>query len=193
VDKSENSATNSELLVIVGNHDVGFHYDINARKIERFNKSFNNQFVQIHHSTKRDHIHFVLLNSMSMENDGCKFCKTTQRQLQQLNETLKCIRFFSDASQTNNDLNEKTKAECNDKYKHLKHVKYTQPILLTHYPLYRKSDLDCPYEIDSENYVTSKNLPFKPNYDCLSKESTNQVIATSIQTLTYLICKSNEY
>ncbi len=114
---------------------------------------------------------------MSMENDGCQFCKTTQRQLKQLNETLKCIRFFSEASRTNNDLNEKTKAECDDRYKHLKQVKYTQPILLTHYPLYRKSDLDCPLEIDSEKYVTNENLAFKPNYDCLSKESTNQVIS----------------
>ena len=86
-----------------------------------------------------------------------------------------CIRFFSDSARTNNDFNEKTKAECNEKYKHLKHMKYTQPILLTHYPLYRKSDMDCPLEIDSEKHVTSRNLPFKPNYDCLSKEATNQV------------------
>ena len=33
----------TKLFVLVGNHDVGFHYNLNENKLERFNRSFSKQ------------------------------------------------------------------------------------------------------------------------------------------------------
>lgn len=151
----------TKLLLIVGNHDIGFHYDINEHKIERFNKSFNTNFINFHQSTIKDlDINLVLINSISLENDGCKFCRRTQTEIKKLNKTLTCLR-------------DNGVEKCG--FKNIR-GKYSRPIIFTHYPLYRDSDSICPYDIDSELAVTEKNPKFRPNYDCLSMESTHQMI-----------------
>ncbi len=145
---------NTKLLVVVGNHDVGFHYDIIEHKIERFNRSFKGQYVQLIQPEKRNDINLIVLNSMSLENDKCKFCEATQRQLKHLNKSLNCLKA----------------KECQ------KDRVYSRPILFTHFPLYRTSDAICPRDIDSDPTVDSKPISkFKEKYDTLSKESTKQV------------------
>lgn len=145
----------------MGNHDIGFHYNINDHKIERFNKSFNTKFINFHQSTIKDlHINFILINSISLENDGCKFCRRTQTELKKLNKTLTCLR-------------DNGVEKC--EFKNFT-GKYSRPIIFTHYPLFRESDSICPFDIDSELAVIQKNPKFKPNYDCLSIESTHQMI-----------------
>lgn len=61
--------------------------------------------------------------------------------------------------------------------KQLNGKKYSRPILFTHFPLYRKSDAICPQTIDSESALLDGIKPqgFKEKYDCLSRESTDQV------------------
>lgn len=144
----------TKLLVVVGNHDVGFHYDMIERKIERFNRTFQNQYIQLVHPDKRKDVNFVVLNSMALENDRCKFCTAAQRQLKELNQTLTCLK------EANGDCGFKERV-------------YSKPIIFTHFPLYRKSDAVCPHDIDSD---PETNVKFKENFDCLSKSSTKQVI-----------------
>jgi predicted MPP superfamily phosphohydrolase len=164
--------TNTKLLVVAGNHDVGFHYDMISRKIERFNRTFKNQLVELHQPIKPNlDIQFVLINSMALENDGCKFCRETQSELIKLNKTLSCLL-------ENDDL------KC-EKYKHKLEYKidnltfkrkYSRPILFSHFPLYRKTDEMCPNDIDSEFMTNKEYSKFKPKYDCLSLEATSQLL-----------------
>ena len=150
--KKSNSKT-TQLIVIVGNHDVGFHYDMNEKKIQRFNNSFDGQqFVHLYQPKERNDLNFVIVNSMAIENDGCQFCNKAQRQLKLVNRTL-------------------------NREKKLSNRVYSRPILFTHFPLYRQSDSLCPKDVDSESIVHDIDQfdIFKPKYDCLSKEATQQV------------------
>lgn len=152
--------SNTKLLIVVGNHDIGFHYDINSHKLERFNRSFNTKYLNLHQSTGKNlNINFVLINSMSLENDGCTFCQKTQSELKRMNKTLTCLKNENNCTWT----------------KHL-NGKYSSPIVFTHYPLYRDSDSICPNDIDTEMAIINKNPKFKPNFDCLSLDSTNKLI-----------------
>ncbi|PSN54793.1 Metallophosphoesterase 1 [Blattella germanica] len=54
----------SQMFVVVGNHDVGFHYGISPYLHERFSSAFDAQSVRLV-SVKGNH--FVLVNSMAME------------------------------------------------------------------------------------------------------------------------------
>lgn len=105
-------------------------------------------------------VNFILVNSISLENDGCKFCRRTQLELKKLNKTLTCLR---DSGIDKCDFKNVT-------------AKYSRPIIFTHYPLFRDSDSICPYDIDSELAIIKKNPKFRPKYDCLSLESTRQMI-----------------
>jgi hypothetical protein len=148
------STFDTKLFVLVGNHDVGFHYNIDDNKIERFNRSFTRQLV--HLETVANDQHFVFVNSMALLNDGCKFCRKALIQLKQINTTLNCM---------------KTKA-CKDLA--WKNSVYRQPIIFTHMPLYRYSDAVCAKDTDTEPVELLST--FKQNHDCLSKPSTKQVL-----------------
>lgn len=161
----------TDLILVVGNHDVGFHYDMNDRKLQRFNKSFSTTFVNLFPSKKRNDVYFVLLNSMALENDGCKFCKRTQSQLKYLNKTLECIKSTSDKSDETVD-----DSVCAGVRQLYPNRFYSRPIVLTHFPLFRKSDSICPDDIDNEYNNIQKSPLFKPKFDCLSLESTKQVM-----------------
>lgn len=71
---------------------MGFHYDMINRKVERFNKSFNGQFVNLYQPKERNDVNFLTVNSMALENDRCKFCQAAQRQLKSINKTLNCLK-----------------------------------------------------------------------------------------------------
>lgn len=81
--------------MIVGNHDVGFHYDMIDHKIKRFNRTFSGQFAKLRFPHQLSNVNFLMLNSMALENDGCKFCTQAQRQLQGINSTLECLKLES--------------------------------------------------------------------------------------------------
>lgn len=90
------------VLSAVGNHDVGFHYKyicfykiistfltstyncflrMNHYFLDRFGAFFNNTGVEMY--TIRGN-HFVVINSMAMENDGCEFCDVAITDLQKV-------------------------------------------------------------------------------------------------------------
>ncbi|XP_054741912.1 metallophosphoesterase 1 homolog isoform X2 [Anastrepha obliqua] len=133
----------------VGNHDVGFHYKMDNRFINRFSNYFNNTGVEMY-TIKGNH--FVLINSMAMLNDGCGFCNAALRDLNRISAQLKCLQ---------------NSKKCNDSYTLKKHKTYSRPILMQHFPTYRKSDAVCR-EHDSPVIEL-----FRENWEVLSKESTD--------------------
>lgn len=149
----------SGLILVVGNHDIGFHFDMIERKIERFDRSFNTRYLSLDAAGKRD-IYFITVNSMAMENDGCRFCATAQQELKKMNRTLECLK---------NGKNKTCLKKLGEKRV------YSKPIVFTHFPLFRQSDSICPIDVDSEFNTIGRNPLFKSKYDCLSLESTKQV------------------
>lgn len=169
-DEQDERSAISDLILVVGNHDIGFHYDMLERKLERFDRSFNNRYITLTTSKKHGHrdIYFVSVNSMAMENDGCRFCASGQQELKRMNETLECLKQKNSTQKT---------TKCSKTAKQLisqGHV-YSRPIVFTHFPLFRASDSICPQDLDSELSSIGRNPKFIPKFDCLSKESTKQV------------------
>jgi ethanolamine phosphate phosphodiesterase len=168
-DKNE---VKTQLLVVAGNHDVGFHYDMTEKKLNRFNRSFKSKYIRLYLPENKEDLIFVFLNSMALENDGCKFCNEAQKQLNQVNKTLDCLKMLSAPGNS-----ESISSVCKGikDINKLKSRKYSKPVLFTHFPLYRKSDRDCPNDIDTEKYVTGEYSLFRSKYDCLGIDATKQV------------------
>ncbi|KAJ7400212.1 metallophosphoesterase 1 [Pitangus sulphuratus] len=77
----------TELVVIVGNHDIGFHYEMTTYKVNRFEKVFNLTSGKL---ITRKGVNFVLVNSVAMEGDGCAVCSTSEAKLVALSHKLNC-------------------------------------------------------------------------------------------------------
>ncbi|KAG8258506.1 Metallophosphoesterase 1 [Homalodisca vitripennis] len=69
--------TGTQIFVVVGNHDIGFHYGISPYLQERFTQAFNAPSVRLLSIAGN---HFVLINSMAMEGDGCFLCRPAELQ-----------------------------------------------------------------------------------------------------------------
>ncbi|XP_011496629.1 PREDICTED: metallophosphoesterase 1 [Ceratosolen solmsi marchali] len=146
--------SNTHLYVVSGNHDMGFHYVITPYLNQRFVQGMNAP------SVKRVSIrsnHFILINSMALEGDGCFLCKSTEIAINKISKHLKC------AKGIRNDCNNSSLIK-----------KYSRPILLQHYPLYRESDQICN-EID-EAPIEKKDIKFREGWECLSREATEQLL-----------------
>ncbi|KAM9223173.1 metallophosphoesterase 1 isoform 3-T3 [Leptosomus discolor] len=143
----------TELVVVTGNHDIGFHYEMTTYKVNRFEKVFNftsgklitrkgiNKCFPVLPTSRlfaRSLVFssFVLVNSVAMEGDGCAVCRTSEAKLVALSHKLNCSQ--------------------------------------QHYPLYRKSDAEC----SGEDAVPpeERNIPFKEKYDVLSQEASQKLI-----------------
>lgn len=77
----------TEIYGVAGNHDVGFHYAMNPILIDRFDRIFNNtdnSLISIRGN------HFIFINSMSMEQDGCDFCIEAEENLRKIAKQFKC-------------------------------------------------------------------------------------------------------
>ncbi|KAK9509831.1 hypothetical protein O3M35_004735 [Rhynocoris fuscipes] len=138
----------TKLYVVVGNHDIGFHYGITPYLHKRFSESFGSPSVRLLTIAGN---HFVLINSMAMEGDGCFLCRPAEIQLSNITRRLKCA---------------KGMGECP---KGLEIKQYSRPVLLQHFPLYRESDEECnePDEAPEDE----KRQKFRERWDSLSKES----------------------
>ncbi|XP_041376990.1 metallophosphoesterase 1-like [Gigantopelta aegis] len=152
-------SSKTDMHVVVGNHDIGFHYVMNRHKHHRFESAFNSPSVRM--LRIRDNI-FVLVNSMTLEGDGCSLCSEAVGKLRGISQHLECIE---------NPL--KSQSHYN-KCHHYEQFKYTKPILLQHFPMYRPSDADCDTPDAAPPGV--KNIPFKLKVDCLSKEASRQLL-----------------
>ncbi|KAH8265724.1 hypothetical protein KR026_003600 [Drosophila bipectinata] len=137
------------LVSIVGNHDVGFHYKMHPFFISRFEKHLNHSLVTLYTNKQ---IHFVMINSMAMEADGCRICTQAQEQLRNLSRILQCMKFPQDD-------------ECDYSERPL----YSHPILLQHFPTYRISDTQC------QEYDTPLIEAYRERFHVLSKEATDML------------------
>lgn len=96
--------------------------------------------------------HFLIVNSMTMSRDGCYFCENAERELLQIAAQLDCA-------------HKKTQAACRHVTNKLPF--YSRPILLQHFPTFRKSDAAC-IERDAPEIEV-----YRPNWEVLSKDATN--------------------
>lgn len=143
---------NNEKIVVVGNHDIGFHYHVTMKKRKRFYNSFEQDESGVRRVTLKN-IHFVLIDSLAMHGDHCEFCEPALKKVKELSHELHCLK-YKDACEFVNYSED-----------------YSRPILLQHFPLYRLSDQDCHDEPDVLSDPKEKNKVFRPQWDCLSKES----------------------
>eukprot|EP01135_Chromosphaera_perkinsii_P011783 Nk52_evm29s2496 gene=Nk52_evmTU29s2496 len=106
------------VISIVGNHDIGFH---KQAKAQTRMKDYVAEFGRLDSLYNIRGIGFVELNSMGTSGDNCSLCQNTRNS----------IRRFSVA--LNEPEVEKFRAH---------------PILITHFPLYRRSDTACAGFLD---------------------------------------------
>ncbi|GIY03056.1 metallophosphoesterase 1 [Caerostris extrusa] len=145
---------NTKLYVVIGNHDIGFHYGISPQLKERFERSFNTSSVEM--LVINSNI-FVLVNSMALHGDNCFLCKPAEDKLKEISETLQCAKDGGVSKQ------------CK-KYKSL--PMYSPPIFLQHFPLYRPSDSHCKEPDSAPSQII--NEPFREFWDCLARGSTKK-------------------
>ena len=152
---------NEKKLVVIGNHDVGFHYAVTPEKRKRFYKSFGLDRSGVRRVTLKN-IHFVLIDSLAMHGDACNFCKPAMSKVSELAREIHCL--------NKKNKPENIQSEC-------EFINYSEdfsrPILLQHFPLYRISDQNCHDEPDVLSNPKEKKRPFRPLWDCLSKESSD--------------------
>ncbi|CAG9858701.1 unnamed protein product [Phyllotreta striolata] len=146
----------TKMYVAAGNHDIGFHYRVSPYLNHRFVQAFDAPAVRLV-SVRGNH--FVLVNSVALQGDGCFLCREAEQQLSKIEKILQCSKgtYYSD----------KCKA-------HKKLEKYSRPILMQHYPLYRQSDMECN-DFDAAPYPV-KQERFRESWECLSQEATLQLL-----------------
>lgn len=157
--------SDTRLYAIHGNHDINFHYAMHPHLINRFNRAFNSSGVRLIRETKttlkgvRRVINFVTINSMALEGDGCNLCNEAEFDIRSIERKLKQLK-------VNN--------------------KYSEPIVLQHFPLYRQSDDEC---LDKNSINTDK---YRERHDTLSKEAT-EFISQTLQPRAYFSGHSHHY
>uniref|UniRef100_A0A8C6XVJ3 Metallophosphoesterase 1 n=1 Tax=Naja naja TaxID=35670 RepID=A0A8C6XVJ3_NAJNA len=148
----------TEVFGIVGNHDIGFHYEMTSFKLERFSKVFNFSSEKI---ITRKGINFLIVNSVALEGDRCIICRTAEAKLIELSHRLNCS--LKEQNQY--------KKSCSDKlYLEL----FCTFNSFQHYPLYRRSDSECTGEDAAP--MEKKNDLFREKYDVLSQEASQKLL-----------------
>lgn len=151
------------------NFDESFGYRLHPYVVDRFKNSFNesnNSLITIKDT------HFVLLNSMTLSRDGCYFCAESEAQIQRISKRLNCAK---QEPQSN------TCKQLNDKL-----AFYGKPVLLQHFPTYRKSDAVC------EEHDSPEIEEFRENWEVLSKDAT-EFLRKSINPMVAFSGHSHHY
>ena len=150
-------------IVVIGNHDVGFHYAVTPAKRKRFYKSFGLNTSGVSRVTLKN-IHFVLIDSLAMHGDSCNFCQPAVSKVNELAREIHCLNKKDKLPEAN------FQSEC----EFINYSEdYSRPILLQHFPLFRISDENCHDEPDVLSNPKEKKRPFRPQWDCLSKDSSD--------------------
>lgn len=155
----------TRLYAIHGNHDINFHYAMHPYLINRFNRAFNATGVRLIRERKtnskglRRIVNFVSINSMAMEGDGCSLCNEAEFNIKTIERKLNQLK-------TNG--------------------KYSRPIVLQHFPLFRQSDEEC-FDTNSIN-----NDKYREKHDTLSKVATD-FIDKSLDPRAYFSGHSHHY
>jgi hypothetical protein len=126
---------------------------------EWYRRQFSTEHVQL---VNIDTNLFVLITSMGLEQDGCRFCVEMMRRLLTVNETLACLMRQSVVADDAHCATLIAAAGLPTT------MKYTRPILLQHFPLYRESDAKCARTPDAmpvsvSSHIRSNN-PHPPDF-----------------------------
>ncbi len=163
-------AAHTQVKVVAGNHDIGFHYAVTPYLVSRFERAFGAPSVDMF-SMKG--VTFVTVNSVAMADDGCSMCNDAKEKLAEVSKRLDCL--------TN-----KGGGECEVDYDFMadevipddnKRGFASKPVLLQHYPLFRTSDNECvgQEEADWAPAQERGNL-FRGGWECVSKESSRRLL-----------------
>lgn len=125
-----------------------YFYRLHPYVVRRFKAAFNESANTL--ITVKD-THFVLLNSMTLSRDGCYFCQSAEAEIQRISKRLNCAK---------HNLNNRA---CNNSDKL---SFYARPVVLQHFPTFRKSDATC------EEYDTPELEEFRENWEVLSRNAT---------------------
>jgi len=156
-------ANDVPLVVVPGNHDLGFHYHLtqNPFLVPRFDDVFNVNARPVSSLTVKG-VSFVLLNSMAFEGDDCRLCKAASAQLLTLAKNLQCAK---------NNVSKGVEGwDCHGRQR----LSAAPPVVLQHFPLFRSSDVNCnePDEAPKEEKLTA----FRPKWDCVSKRASIEIL-----------------
>ncbi|KAL3310399.1 Proteasome subunit beta type-8 [Cichlidogyrus casuarinus] len=172
-----------KLKIIAGNHDIGFHYDIDYYKDHRFRQAFfGDSRTTCGRIYSQRGIHFVLLNSMAFQGDNCELCSEALRDLDEISKSFNCLR--ADVLESSLDCRLPTDLPNSTekiKYRYdigsdiLKPGTYSRPIVLQHFPLYRPNDVNCTLSEDSMPSPL-KETANRPRWECLSEEATQTIV-----------------
>uniref|UniRef100_A0A4W4FLX0 Metallophosphoesterase 1 n=1 Tax=Electrophorus electricus TaxID=8005 RepID=A0A4W4FLX0_ELEEL len=144
-----------ELVVLIGNHDIGFHHEMTRYKLERFEKVFNLTSARI--ITKRG-VNFLLVNSVALHGDHCPICKSVESELHHLSQALNCS---VQATHCNMGQRDNFSSIC--------------PVCaFQHYPLYRASDSKCT-GVDAAP-PNERYKQFHERYDVLSQDASKMLL-----------------
>jgi len=160
----------TEIKAVAGNHDIGFHYALTPNKDRRFNDAFETSGVEMFSLRGVD---FVAVNSVAMEGDGCDICSRAEKELSEVATAFDCI------NDPKNDRCEKDYDFLGDPEADLfwgEREPFRSPVLIQHYPLYRKSDSDCQTEEPDSAPADEIGDPFREKWDCVSKESSKKLL-----------------
>uniref|UniRef100_A0A671NK85 Metallophosphoesterase 1 n=1 Tax=Sinocyclocheilus anshuiensis TaxID=1608454 RepID=A0A671NK85_9TELE len=79
--------SHTELVVLIGNHDIGFHNEMTKQKLERFERVFNVTSARI---LTIKGVNFLLVNSVALHGDHCPICQRVEEELHKLSHALNC-------------------------------------------------------------------------------------------------------
>ena len=158
----------TEVRVVIGNHDVGFHYAVTPFLENRFERAFDVSSVD-RFSVRG--IQFVSVNSMAMEGDGCFLCRDAEERLEKVARELECAAKREDC-EVEYDFNSAAGGRSGGN----EAAEFGRPILLQHFPLHRQSDAQCTGE--DAAHPAERDSPFRPKFDCLSEEATEKLLDT---------------
>lgn len=120
---------------------------------DRFNRAFNTSGVNFIKEKKMTSsgiertMNFVSINSMALERDNCLFCKEAENTINRYGNRFKKLKMMDN---------------------------YSAPIVLQHFPNYRKSDAEC---IDRDTTENDGKL-FREKWEVLSRDSTDFIQRT---------------
>ncbi|XP_032254927.1 metallophosphoesterase 1 isoform X2 [Phoca vitulina] len=144
-----------QLKVVAGNHDIGFHYQMSTYKIKRFEKVFNPERL---FSWKGMNV--------ALEGDGCHICSEAEAELIEISHKLNCSREVGEHLKAQ----ERGPGRCG----RAPLLPASAPVLLQHFPLFRRSDANCSGEDAAPQ--EERAIPFKERYDVLSREASQQLL-----------------
>lgn len=163
------------VVTVAGNHDIGFHYATHPQLVDRFEAAFANSTGVSSLTIKG--VKFVTVNSVAMEGDGCFLCSKAVQQLDKIQQELKCPKDADDDAAAGRMVPPAADGpDGSESYSTCRGQ--TRPILLQHYPLFRKSDESCEEdgEPDAADPAEERSKEMKEAWDCLSEKSTELLL-----------------